>query len=290
MSGERTARETAMGGGGADGIGTAGLEELARLGDGRLEPELLERLQELGERAAARLARSRERVVIALAGGTGSGKSSLTNALLGQEVSRPGVRRPTTDSAVAVTVGCDTGAEALLDWLRVFERRAVPAEGSLAALDGAVLLDLPDVDSVISGHWSAADRLIERCDLLVWVLDPLKYGQALAHQHYFSRLAHHAELFLAVLNHADRLAAADRQACQDHLRELLDGDGLGRARLLTASAQSGEGVEALRRALGEEVRARRAPVAYQPWPPALVGYNSLLDPYSRAVGQALSLL
>ena len=36
---------------------------------------------------------------MALAGATGSGKSSLFNALLGEEVSAPGVRRPTTGTA-----------------------------------------------------------------------------------------------------------------------------------------------------------------------------------------------
>lgn len=240
--------------------GSYPLDELVELGEGRLDPALLDRLRAVQQRTEQRLAHSQEHVVVALAGGTGSGKSSLLNALLGSTISTPGVKRPTTNHAVAVTIGAaDDQALSLLDWLQVSERHSVAAEGALDELAGAIILDLPDIDSVVTAHWDSAELLIERCDLLIWVLDPLKYAHALAHQQYFANLAHHAEVLLVALNHADRLAQGDRTACLEHLQELLSRHALNQARTLPSSAKTGEGVDLLRHLIAAEARERRAP-------------------------------
>ncbi|WP_200194122.1 GTPase [Halorhodospira abdelmalekii] len=241
----------------------ADLETLAVLGEGRLETAHLEQLHALLERAEQRLARSQAHTVIALAGGTGSGKSSLLNALLGETCSKPGVRRPTTDHAVAVVIGDEQSVETaqpLLDWLQVFDRHALPAAGLRADLEGAIFLDLPDIDSLVTAHWESADRLIDRCDLLLWVFDPLKYAHAVAHRDYFVQLAHHAEILLVALNHADQLAVADQQTCQAHLQQLLTEHGLGAAQLRLTSAADGLGIAPLRDALAREVASRQAPL------------------------------
>ncbi len=237
------------------------LGALAELGAGRLPPQLVEAMGEVRTRAQERLACSQAHIVIAVAGGTGSGKSSLINAVLGQTISAPGVRRPTTDQALAAVVGERSGADPLLDWLRVYERHSVPAEGHLSALEGAVVLDLPDIDSVIREHEQVAERLLERCDLLLWVLDPLKYAHAVAHEGYLRRLAHHAEVLLVALNHTDRLAQADQEACLSHLHELLAQDGLETLEVLTTSAATEAGVTELATRLACQVQERRAPVA-----------------------------
>ena len=59
-----------------------------------------------------------DHTVIALAGATGSGKSSLFNALAGQELARIGATRPTTSTPSAAVWG-DDPAGPLLDWLAV---------------------------------------------------------------------------------------------------------------------------------------------------------------------------
>ncbi|MGO9294206.1 MAG: hypothetical protein ACLP52_10080, partial [Streptosporangiaceae bacterium] len=63
----------------------------ARAADGGFDPGLLTTAQELLTRAGERLRLSSEHTVVALAGGTGSGKSSLFNALAGADFSTVGV-------------------------------------------------------------------------------------------------------------------------------------------------------------------------------------------------------
>src|SRR5262245_54680108 len=70
---------------------------------------------ELVARAGGGLALSRDHTVVALAGATGSGKSSLFNRLSGMDLSAVGVRRPTTGAAHAC-VWRKEGAAPLLDW------------------------------------------------------------------------------------------------------------------------------------------------------------------------------
>ena len=77
----------------------------------------------LVERAGARLALSRDHTVVALAGATGSGKSSLFNALARLELSPVGVRRPTTGVAHA----CVWGPLERRQPAARLDRRAAPA-------------------------------------------------------------------------------------------------------------------------------------------------------------------
>ena len=66
--------------------------------------------------------------VVALAGATGSGKSSLFNALVGDAVAKVGVRRPTTSTPTAAIWG-DEPVGDLLDWLGVGTRHHVALRG-----------------------------------------------------------------------------------------------------------------------------------------------------------------
>jgi GTP-binding protein EngB required for normal cell division len=192
--------------------------------------------------------------VVALAGATGSGKSTLFNALSGSEVSRPGVRRPTTGVAHATTWGEDP-ADGLLDWLEVPRRHRHAPEH---ALDGLVLLDLPDHDSVRLEHRLEVDRLVGLVDVLVWVLDPEKYADAAVHDRYLAPLAGHAGVLLVVLNQIDRLDAVAAKECLTDLRALLDREGLAAVPLLAVSGRTGVGVAELRGELAHRVAARRA--------------------------------
>jgi GTP-binding protein EngB required for normal cell division len=231
----------------------AALREAVEVAEGRLQAPEVGRARALLAKAGARAALG-DATVVALAGATGSGKSTLFNALSGSEVSSPGVRRPTTGVAHATTWG-EQDADRLLDWLEVPRRHRHAPE---PALDGLVLLDLPDHDSVRLEHRLEVDRLVGLVDVLVWVLDPEKYADAAVHDRYLRPLASHAGVLLVVLNQVDRLDAAAATACLADLRELLDREGLAATPVLPVSARTGGGVSELRGELARRVAARRA--------------------------------
>ena len=232
------------------------LDEVVDLADGRLDDELVDRARAVRDKARERLARGPQAVVVALAGGTGSGKSSLFNALTGQELSRVGAVRPVTGEVISAAVGDAESANAVLDWLKVRRRHVIPESSGLP--EGLVLLDLPDNDSVALEHRETVDRFVERVDAMVWVVDPLKYAQRSLHEGYLRLLAAHARVVLVVLNHADALGAEARNQVLFDLKRLLADEGLGKSRLLVTSARTGEGVGELRAAIGEFVTHRRA--------------------------------
>ncbi len=229
------------------------LDALRRaLADGRdvLGPDLTSAGEQVLARAGDRL-RLPDHTVVALAGPTGSGKSSLLNALAGAEVAEVAVTRPTTSEALAVVRG--GGAEPLLDWLQVRRRHHLPDAGV-----GLVLLDLPDHDSVVTGHRLEAERLVRLVDAMVWVVDPQKYADAAVHEGYLRGLTEHRDVLLVVLNQVDRLTSDERAACHRDLAHLLADDGLAGVRVLDVSARTGEGVGTLRDALTDAARRRVA--------------------------------
>ncbi|MEZ5383391.1 MAG: GTPase [Microthrixaceae bacterium] len=238
------------------------LDRVAALADGRIEATTAQRAASALEGARARLGHGSTHTVVALAGATGSGKSSLFNALLGDDLAPVGVRRPTTSHARAAVVG--GGAESLLDWLEIPRRHHVePTQTTddAADLTGLVLVDLPDHDSTEAAHRAEVDRLVKVVDAFIWVVDPQKYADAALHEGYLRRFAGHSAVTLVVLNQVDLLAPADRSATQEHLGRLLGEDGLIGARVLALSARTGDGVAQLRQELAARVAERRALVA-----------------------------
>jgi len=225
------------------------------------------------ERADAVVAKVSERTalvgghtVVALAGATGSGKSSLFNVLVGAPVATVGVRRPTTSTPTAAIWGEEPVGD-LLDWLGVGTRHLVPAEtadgngggrrgGPVGSLDGLVLLDLPDFDSRELGNRTEAERVLELVDLFVWVTDPQKYADARLHDDYVAALATHEAVTMVVLNQADRLTEAEVAQCRADLVRLMERDGVPRATVLATSVTTGDGLDELHQRLANAVAGR----------------------------------
>ena len=211
------------------------------------------------ERAGARLRLSADHTVVALAGATGSGKSSTFNAVCGLDLAAVGVRRPTTSWATACIWGRDP-ADGLLEWLDIPERHRVLRDSMLdsgqqeKALDGLVLLDLPDHDSTEVSHHLEVDRLIAMTDLMVWVLDPQKYADAAIHDRFLRPMATHKDVMLVVVNHIDEVPEQRRPSLLDDVRRLLEVDGLAGVPVLATSATTGEGIDELRSAVAKRVR------------------------------------
>lgn len=219
------------------------------------------------EAARASVAKVRERTalvgghtVVALAGATGSGRSSLFNALVGDPVATVGARRPTTSTPTAATWG-DEPVGTLLDWLGVSSRHHVSgaaARPAVGSLDGLVLLDLPDFDSREVANRVEAERVLGLVDLFVWVTDPQKYADARLHDDYVAALASHDAVTMVVLNQVDRLTPAEAEQCKEDLRRLLERDGLPNVSIVLTSARTGEGMAGLQQRLVNTVTGRAA--------------------------------
>ncbi|MFF7181552.1 GTPase [Streptomyces sp. NPDC008121] len=243
------------------------LHELVGLSRTRLENDTLTEAGRVLDEAAARQRLSARHTVVAIAGSTGSGKSTLFNALAGVPVSETGLRRPTTAAPIALS--WSEGSAGLLDRLAVPGRlRRRPLAGGAAdeELQGLVLIDLPDHDSAVTTHRDQVDRVLGLVDAVIWVVDPEKYADASLHERYLRPLAGHAEVTFVVLNQIDRLSTDAADLVLDDLRRLLDEDGvaLGEhgepgATVLALSALTGEGVGELREMLGRFVQDRTAP-------------------------------
>ena len=244
------------------GARAAALEQALDAGGHRLDPDAVRRSRTLLGKLGERQRLSAEHTVVALAGATGSGKSSLFNAISGLDIAQVGARRPTTATATACVWGAD-GADALLEWLGVPTRHRVAHSSELDAgkpdpLHGLLLLDLPDHDSTEVAHRLEVDRLVELVDVFVWVTDPQKYADAALHRRYLSRLAGHDAVTVVVLNQSDRLNGAALEQCRRDLQRLVEADGLRGVDVLSTSATTGQGVEALRGLLAGAVGRRNA--------------------------------
>lgn len=241
----------------------AALEAAADASRGRLGDDLVAEADTIVERAAGRMRLSAEHTVVAIAGATGSGKSSTFNALTGLDLSSVGVRRPTTSWATACVWGAE-GAEELLEWLGIPARHQTMRDSMLdtgredQALQGVVLLDLPDHDSTEVSHHLEVDRLVVLADLLVWVLDPQKYADAAIHDRYFAPLASHRDVMMVVLNHIDTVPPEKRDSMISDVRRLLAADGLDGVPVVAVSARHGEGIDELRGMIAERVATKKA--------------------------------
>lgn len=235
------------------------LEEALGAGGDELDPQAVAQARRVLAKVRERWALKGGRTVVALAGATGSGKSSLFNRLAGAEVATIGARRPTTSRASAAVWGQED-AGPLLDWLGVPVRHQVPdgTEGA-GALEGLVLIDLPDFDSTETSHRVEADRILERADVFVWVTDPQKYADARLHDDYLRPLQHHENVMVVVLNQTDRLP--DEQAekrVREDLARLVRADGAGEFEVIGTSARIGTGLDRLSASIAEVVARRNA--------------------------------
>ncbi|HZK05459.1 MAG TPA: GTPase [Actinomycetaceae bacterium] len=189
------------------------------------------------------------RTVVALVGGTGSGKSSLFNALAYSAFAEVGPLRPTTRRPAAATWGSDSAE--LLDYLgirpeeRIF-RDTILAASSEAEMEGLVLIDMPDQDSVEEDNATVVDELVPVVDLLVWVVDPQKYADNILHERYLGPLVTRSDAMIVVINHADAVTPEGLARVQTDVRRLLDEAGLESVEIYTSAVPEDRGVAEIR--------------------------------------------
>lgn len=131
---------------------------------------LLKRVETLRIRLEAPL-------VVATFGGTGTGKSTLVNALVGQECTRTGRQRPTTTRPILI-VHSQTELEALGLPLEDFE--IVRCDSPI--LRDIVIVDCPDPDTseteTAGSNLQLLHQLLPHCDVLVYTSTQQKYRSA----------------------------------------------------------------------------------------------------------------
>ncbi|MGB7860039.1 MAG: GTPase [Acidimicrobiia bacterium] len=175
-------------------------------------------------------------IVVCLAGGTGSGKSSLFNALVGADVADIGGVRPTTSVPLAVVgLGRLKLVGGYLDRLGI---HALEVDGAKSWL---CLIDLPDTDSVVVDHRHRVEELLPTADLVIWVTDPEKYRDDALHNRYIAPLSSQSDRFLFALNQIDRLPGDGLQRVLADLRKALSDDGVRDARVFPTSAAPAAG-------------------------------------------------
>jgi hypothetical protein len=169
-------------------------------------------------------------LLMVVGGSTGAGKSTLVNSLVGEEVTAPGVLRPTTRAPVLVcnpedlpwfedervlpgmprTIGKDAGATGL---------RLVP---SRAMVGGLALLDAPDIDSVVEENRDLARQLLAAADSWLFVTTAARYADAVPWDLLQAARERGTSLCL-VLNRVPEGAADE---ITPHLRQMLEERGL----------------------------------------------------------------
>jgi hypothetical protein len=156
--------------------------------------------------------------LLAIVGGTGTGKSTLVNRLLGRNVSAASIRRTFTSGPVAIARAASDVPEG---WLGVEHVPASEAElpargraGTLVVVTAdapggyPVLVDTPDLDGDQPAHHAQADRVFRWADAVLFLVTPEKY-QMTELLPYYRLAGRYALPALYVMNKCEEAAVLD---------------------------------------------------------------------------------
>ncbi len=195
-------------------------------------------------------------IIVAIAGGTGSGKSSLLNALAGREVASTSALRPHTDAPLAWIPADDAAISAMVTVLGV-DTVVEHDDGH-----GLAVVDLPDLDSINHDHRSLVEATLPLVDAVIWMFDPVKYHDPSIHGEFLAGMTDYEPVFIFVLNKIDRLDEAEAEAVEAHLGGILKMDGFRDPEVFAVAAAppDGEpvGIAALTASLERTFVAKRA--------------------------------
>ncbi|SFM43700.1 GTPase family protein [Thermodesulforhabdus norvegica] len=149
---------------------------------------------------------SEQGLVIGILGGTGVGKSTVMNALAGEEISRVSHRRPYTDRVI-IYHHLNT------PFPKGFPPGDVPSVVFSHEAQGAerlILCDLPDFDSIREEHRDRVLSFLRNLDILVWITSPEKYADQAFYDFLKEAVRYKSpENYFFILNKVDLIASED---------------------------------------------------------------------------------
>jgi GTPase Era involved in 16S rRNA processing len=175
--------------------------------------------------------------LIGLVGGKEVGKTTLVNAIVGEQLSVPTSHGPGTEDVIAYA------HHSAAQELRELLQREVPGKfaivtHNIARLSRQVLLDLPDIDSRHGEHVKITRKMLRHMLYPLWIVSIEKYADQRPQQ-LLAAVAQGNDPanFIVCLNKADQLVAADaaklRDDFADRIGRLL---GISSPRVLLISA------------------------------------------------------
>jgi energy-coupling factor transporter ATP-binding protein EcfA2 len=182
-------------------------------------------------------------LLVVLAGGTGAGKSTTVNSLVGAPVAATGVVRPTTHAPVLVCHPDDEAGlvdAAILPHLpRVRDRDDGSAGGQRLVVrtteglpPGLALVDTPDVDSVETTNRALAESVLDVADAWLWFVTARTYADEVGAT--YLRLARDRQVLTGVV--VTQVNDRDLEVVLDDVARLLATEGVTADRLLHVPA------------------------------------------------------
>jgi GTPase Era involved in 16S rRNA processing len=147
-------------------------------------------------------------LTMGLIGGTGVGKSTLMNALAGKEIAAAGDRRPYTDRVLIYKH--ETMKPQAMKIRHGVDRHEITHTSD--EIQGIILCDLPDFDSILSVHRKQVIDFLEHLDVLVWVTSVEKYADRLFYE-FLETVPKAKQNFCFVLNKADQCFDSQTARC-----------------------------------------------------------------------------
>ena len=195
-----------------------------------------------------RLRRLDAPLLVVVGGSAGSGKSTLTNSLVGVRVSPEGVLRPTTRAPVLAHHPRDAGAFLSRRILPGLARTTATGTQSLepggqadtgpgsirlvphwAVAPGLAVIDSPDLNSRVEGNRELARQLFGVADLWVFVATPTDYANAAP----WELLAEAVERQVSVAVVLNRARESEVGEVRHHFATMLRDTGLASAAFFT---------------------------------------------------------